>query len=187
LDDGRLAGHNTDGPGLVTDLTVNLGWLVTGKRVLILGAGGAVQGIVASLLSEQPECIDITNRTHQKAVDIAARVNDSRLQARHLQAKQKPHLNRSYDLVISGTSAGLDAGSDVIRLPSEIIGESTCCYDMIYANKLTPFLVWCQNCGCKELSDGLGMLVEQAGLAFQTWFNQSVETSDVIRQLRREL
>ena len=182
LADGRLVGHNTDGPGLVTDITVNLGWSLANKRVLIVGAGGAVQGIVASLLAEGPTMVDIVNRTHQRAIDIVMRENDDRLQARHLD-----ELDTAYDLVISGSSAGLETDSLAIELPGEIIGTDTRGYDMIYASGLTPFLRWCERNGAREYCDGLGMLVEQAALAFQIWFGQTVPTSEMIKQVRSEL
>ncbi|HIG42115.1 MAG: shikimate dehydrogenase [bacterium] len=182
LADGRLVGHNTDGPGLVTDITVNLGWSLADKRVLVVGAGGAVQGVAASLLAKGPATIDIVNRTHQRAIDIMIRENDDRLRARHLH-----ELGTAYDLVISGSSAGLETGSQAIELPGEIIGTNTRSYDMIYARELTPFLRWCRRNGAREYCDGLGMLVEQAALAFQIWFGQVVATSKVIKQVRGTL
>ena len=176
MPDARLRGDNTDGAGLVTDLVQNLGWEVAGCRVLVLGAGGAVSGILPSLVEAKPAKLHVHNRTHHKAVSLVTRqghplpkaVTDSQLEA-------------GYDLIISGTSAGL--ANEAIEVPVSIVATGSHCYDMIYGKEGTPFLQWCKAQADCETADGLGMLVEQAALAFQIWFGQMPNTKPVINAL----
>lgn len=174
-----LSGDNTDGAGLVRDIRSNLGWKIAGKRILVLGAGGAVSGVLPTLLAEGPTAIDIYNRTHDKAVALASRF-DSRVRA-----LDRHSLENAYDLIISGTSAGLS--EDKIDLPAQIVGKNTRCYDMIYGADATAFNRWAKLAGAGEMSDGLGMLVEQAAFAFQIWFDFKPDTREVIRALRAAL
>ncbi len=177
--DDTTIGDNTDGPGLVRDITRNLGWTIQGRKILILGAGGAVSGVLGSLLDEGPEAIQIYNRTAEKATALADRFNDSRLGA-----VDKASLEASYPLIINGTSAGLMGES--LDLPESIIGSGSQCYDMVYGPEITMFNRWCLESG-GETADGLGMLVEQAALAFKVWFDQDVKTGPVIQSLRASL
>ncbi|XOV86225.1 MAG: shikimate dehydrogenase [Pseudomonadota bacterium] len=172
---GELSGDNTDGAGLVTDLTQNLGWEIKGARILLLGAGGAVSGILPALQAERPASIDVMNRTRSKAEALANRFG--------IQVVDDP--GQAYDLVISGSSAGL-AGA-AVDLPLATISDATCCYDMIYGPGTTPFLSWAAAAGCVQTSDGLGMLVEQAALAFNCWFDVMPRTEPVIAGLRRTI
>ena len=187
-DEGRLKGDNTDGPGLVTDLTDNLGWTLAGKKILVLGAGGAVSGVLANLIKEQPDCVHLHNRTHETAQNLVERFRRFGLTGpEQLSAVSREALLDGYDLVINGTSAAL-AGQKKIELPSSIIGPSSCCYDMVYGDKALVFLDWARELGAQNLSDGLGMLVEQAALAFQIWFAKDLDTGPdtgpVIDELR---
>ena len=182
MKDGSLKGHNTDGPGLVADIKNSPGWSVANQRILVIGAGGAVQGVLDSLLAEGPARLDLCNRTHQKAEALVNRIEDDRLVARPID-----QLGESYDLVISGSSAGLDQNSATIDLPDCIVDQNSKCYDMIYARELTPFLLWCKQRGARRLLDGLGMLVRQAALAFEIWTGTKVETHSVINSLRNTL
>ncbi len=179
--DGRIIGYNTDGPGIVADIA-NQGWSISKKRMLIIGAGGAVQGVVGSLLAEDPKKIDIVNRTSEKATAIANRMADPRLEARTYE-----DLEEEYDVILSGTSAGLTGSSGTVQLPVRIVGKDTLCYDMIYGNEVTPFLKWCAEADCADTCDGLGMLVEQAALAFRIWFGEMTDTGYVINKLRESL
>ena len=176
-DDGTIVGDNTDGPGLVSDIQLNLGWTLENQRVLIVGAGGAIRGVIRDLMACNPAQVHIYNRTRSKAEDIADKVNDARL-------KSVIHgdLVEGYDLIINGTSAGLQGSA--LALPSSIITGSTRCYDLSYAKGLTSFLNWCSENGCMALSDGLGMLVEQAAKSFNIWFSEPVVTGSVIAALR---
>jgi shikimate dehydrogenase len=175
---GFIEGHNTDGLGLVKDITKNLQWILKNKRILILGAGGAVQGIIGSLLLERPTHIHIYNRTLSKAKALVDSFSSEKVLA-----IEENQLESDYDVIISGTSAGLD-GDAGDSLPAYIVGASTKAYDLIYSTRPTPFLRWAQNSGASECVDGLGMLVEQAAFAFEIWTNKQVVTSDVIKNLR---
>ncbi|MFP6807823.1 MAG: shikimate dehydrogenase [Pseudomonadales bacterium] len=183
MKDGLTRGDNTDGPGLVRDLTTNLGWQIKDMRVLVLGAGGAVRGVVPDLLAALPVSIHIFNRTYQRANIIAQNIADVRVQA-----VQKNQLEESYDLVINGTSAGLSAPmTDNALLPEFAIGQQTRCYDMIYGSSITTFNQWFRQISGGDIADGLGMLVEQAALSFRHWFSKEVETAPVIAALRKSL
>ena len=178
---GRLSGHNTDGLGLVRDIKHNLEWSLEGKRILVLGAGGAVSGILAPILEQRPSSLHIVNRTHSKAVALAKEYPGE------IQAIESSEVAGNYDLVISGSSAGLPSTSDSkseMLVPEEIIDEHTFCYDLIYSNTETPFLARCRELGAEQRADGLGMLVEQAALAFEIWFGKKPESTSVINKLR---
>ena len=176
---GRLSGYSTDGGGLIKDLRSNLGWKLAGKRILILGAGGAVSAVLPSLIAEQPATIDVFNRTHSRATELAARHGSI------VSAIEYNQLGSAYDIIISGTSAGLSGNR--VELPQFIIGKRTRCYDMIYSGATTTFNQWAMSAGCDECSDGLGMLVEQAALAFDIWFGFMPDTRIVVRSLRAAL
>ena len=177
---GMVTGDNTDGAGLVTDLVNNLGWELEGRRILILGAGGAVRGVLASLLSGDPASISLLNRTTSRAQVVASHFGDQRL------GVVEAHLDGApFDIVINGTSAGLNG--ELPDLPSHVIGAGTRCYDMSYGSTRTPFLAWAMRSGAVSLADGLGMLVEQAAKSFEIWFGLSVATAPVIERLRVNL
>lgn len=176
--DGKIFGDNTDGLGLIRDMTGNLGWEIEGRQILLVGAGGAASGVLPMLLAENPAQMHVYNRTFDKARELTARFST----AGNVTAVAAADLYEGYDLVINSTSAGL-AGEGV-DLPDHIVDSHTRCYDMIYDRQDTVFNAWCRDqAGC-EVADGLGMLVEQAGLAFQRWFAQRVETSSVIKEIR---
>lgn len=174
-----LKGDNTDGVGLVRDIRSNLGWKIADKRILVLGAGGAVSGVLPAMLAEGPAAIDIYNRTQERAVSLAAKFGS------RVRALDEDSLENAYDLIISGTSAGLSG--EEISLPTEVVGRHTRCYDMIYDSDATAFNRWAELAGCNETSDGLGMLVEQAAFAFDIWFDFKPNTREVIRALRAAL
>ena len=187
LDSGKLRGHNTDGIGLVQDLTHNLNWSLEGSRILILGAGGAVNGILDPILSQKPACIHIANRTYVKAEKLANQYPSE------VSAINIAQLSGKYDVVISGTSAGLPVkteNAEVVNnenlwVPENVIDSDTYCYDLIYSHDETPFIQRCRECGAKATADGLGMLVEQAAFAFEIWFGKRPESIPVITELRR--
>lgn len=179
-ENGRLMGNTTDGGGLIRDITGNLDWGIAGRRVLVIGAGGAVSGVLSDLLAEDPVCIHLYNRTTSKAAELGERFDDHRLSA-----AIAGDLETGYDLVINGTSAGL-SGDDV-DLPGKIISDDTRCYDMIYGPGITRFNSWCRDRAACEVSDGLGMLVEQAALAFEIWFGVLPSTAPVIESMRASL
>lgn len=175
---GRLTGDNTDGAGLVSDLCRNHGVALEGRRILILGAGGAVRGVLGPLLAGAPAELVIANRTLSKAEALADLFSRrGTLRAREFNAVQGP-----FDVVINGTSASL-AGS-LPPLPASVIGPNSLAYDMMYGNETTVFNRWALEQGAAVALDGLGMLVEQAAEAFYLWRNRRPDTGAVIRALR---
>jgi shikimate dehydrogenase len=184
MPDGKIYGDNTDGAGLLRDITHNLGWKIHGKRVLLLGAGGAVRGVIAPLLAEQPSRIVIANRTLEKAEALVKdfSVGKSAQEIKLLRASSLHIHARPFDIVINGTSASLQGAMP--DLDPAILNPNACCYDMMYGAQLTLFLQWAQRHGAKEVVDGLGMLVEQAAESFYLWRGVRPETKAVMEQLR---
>lgn len=181
LEDGSILGDNTDGAGLAADIQAQ-GWVLEGKSLLILGAGGAVRGVLQPLMSQSPSKIVIANRTLSKAQNIVGMYPDSD----NLTACSYSDLQgQQFDLVINGTSASL-AGA-IPELPAGVVGSSTCIYDMMYGSEPTAFLVWAEGQGATKLSDGLGMLVGQAAESFELWRGVRPETDIVITALRDAL
>lgn len=181
--DGALVADNTDGVGLVRDLTVNHDVALGGRRLLVLGAGGAVRGVLGPLLAERPMELVIANRTLAKAEALArlfAREADStRLGACGFETPAAP-----FDLIINGTSASLQG--DLPPLSAHVIGADTVVYDMMYSLQTTTFNQWALAQGATRVHDGLGMLVEQAAESFRVWRGVRPETAPVIEQLRTE-
>ncbi|MDJ0877575.1 MAG: shikimate dehydrogenase [Halieaceae bacterium] len=178
-DDGSILGDNTDGVGLVRDMVANLGWQIRGRQVAILGAGGAVRGVLEPLLREQPASLLIVNRTADKALSLAGEF--ARLGA--LEAGGYPLLEgRQFDLVINGTSASL--AGELPDLPDGLLNEKSCCYDMMYAPEPTAFMRWAAQHTAWAVSDGLGMLVEQAAESFYLWRGERPQTGPVLAELR---
>lgn len=173
----RLYGDNTDGTGLVRDIRQNLNWTIRQQRVLVLGAGGAVRGVLAPLLAEQPSQLVIANRTYEKARELAVLFADRGvpLFAENLQALRGP-----FDLVINAVSAGLSG--EMPALPAGLLAAQGKAYDMIYGD--TPFLRWATEQGAAATADGLGMLVEQAAESFSRWHGWRPQTAPVIAALR---
>lgn len=182
LDDGRLLGDNTDGAGLVRDLTVNAGIALRGQRILLLGAGGAVRGVLEPLLAEQPAELVIANRTVAKAEELARLFAD----LGPVVASGFDWLDVPFDLIVNGTSASL-AGELPPLAPSLIQPGHTVCYDMMYGKDTTAFNRWAQTQGAARTLDGLGMLVEQAAEAFHVWRGVRPDSAPVLAELRRQL
>lgn len=179
--DGRVLGDNTDGIGMVHDMH-NLGWELQGKRILILGAGGAVRGIMQPVLAEHPAQVVIANRTVSKAEELAAHFHD----LGDVQAYSFEQLaGESFDVVINGTSASLSG--DLPPLPNGLLNPNACCYDLMYGAEPTVFLKWAGEQGAVKLADGLGMLIGQAAEAFYLWRQIRPEVVPVITALRRQL
>ncbi len=161
---GGYLGANTDGIGLLRDLKKTLRLQLLNKKILIIGAGGATQGIVEPLLNENPAELMIANRTLSKAEAIAKHFQTvGKVQSCSLNQIPAKH----YDLILHATSAALQ--SDELELPAEIIGLQTCCYDLLYNDATTPFMQWAKNCGATNVVDGFGMLLEQAAESFYLW------------------
>ena len=182
LADGTLLGDNTDGAGLVRDLTVNAGFSLKGKRILVLGAGGAVRGALEPLLAEKPASVTIANRTVEKAEVLAELFSDLGPVA----ASGFDWLREPVDLIINATSASL-AGELPPIASSLIEPGKTLCYDMMYGKEPTPFCLWATEHGAGQVMDGLGMLAEQAGEAFYLWRGVRPDTAPALAELRRLL
>lgn len=182
-DDGTIVGDNTDGAGLVADLLHGNAWPIQGMKVLIVGAGGAVRGVLAPLLAEQPALVVLANRTVATAQQLArAFAPMGRLQACGFESI--PPL--PYDLVINATSAGLNG--EVPPVPATVfVRPDSRCYDMIYGASDTAFITWAKAAGCKHCSDGLGMLVGQAAESFYLWRGVRPPQASVIAALRADM
>ncbi|MFM1895658.1 MAG: hypothetical protein RLZZ385_732 [Pseudomonadota bacterium] len=178
---GSLCGDNTDGLGLITDLRINHGVTLKGKRILMLGAGGAVRGALAGLVDEAPLQITIANRTLEKAVQLQQEFRG----LANLLVCDYGDLDTAHDLIINGTSASLQG--EVPPLDARLVGPDTCCYDMLYAKGDTPFTAWGKMRGAGLVLDGLGMLVEQAAESFRIWRGIKPATPEVIEQVRTSL
>ena len=181
-EDGSVLGDNTDGCGLYRDITDNLGWEIAGKSVLVLGAGGAVRGVLEPLLAGNPKKIVVANRTVEKAQGLAEQFRD----LGDIVGCGFADLNgEPFDLVINGTSASLQG--DLPPLPSGLFTENGCSYDMMYGAETTVFNQWAKEQGVTRIADGLGMLVEQAAESFRLWRGIKPETKAVISDLRAQL
>ncbi len=181
-DDGRFIGANTDGIGLLRDLKKTLRVPIINTKILIVGAGGATQGIVEPLLNEQPAELIITNRTVSKADAITQQFKDvGNITSCGLDDIPK----HPFDLVLHATSAGLQGNN--VELPSEIVGPTTCCYDLLYSDQDTPFMAWAKNHHAGKVVDGFGMLLEQAAEAFYIWRGQRPDTGMAYHYFRPDL
>lgn len=180
--DGSLLGDNTDGAGLLNDLSNNAGISLTGLNILLLGAGGAVRGVLEPLLAQQPARLVIANRTEEKAAHLASLFADFGLvEVSHFEALQTP-----FDLIINGTSASLSGAVPPIPVLCVQAGH-TLCYDMMYSKEPTAFNRWALECGAARALDGLGMLVEQAAESFALWRGVRPETQSVLSLLREQV
>ncbi len=180
--DGSVAGDNTDGVGIVRDMIVNLGWTIAGRKVLVLGAGGAVRGVLELLLREQPQQLLVVNRTAQKAQQLAREFSQlGSIEGGGLELIGQ----RDFDLIINATSAGLSG--EMPELPSSLLNERSCCYDMVYGAEPTVFMRWAAHHAAWAVADGLGMLVEQAAESFYIWRGVRPETRPVIYRLREAM
>jgi shikimate dehydrogenase len=176
FENGDISGDNTDGAGLVHDLTVNLKQALGGKRILLMGAGGAARGVIGPLLAEQPAALVLANRTVGKAQQLAE------LFGGKFEAVSYEELaGQRFDIVINATAASLKG--ELPPLPEDIFNPGALAYDMMYGTE-TPFMAWARAHGAEKISDGLGMLVEQAAESFFLWRGVRPDTAAVIRLLR---
>lgn len=177
--DERLCGDTTDGVGLVRDLCDNHGIRIEGRRVLLVGAGGAARGVIEPLLAERPATLVIANRTPERAHELAAIFGG----LGPITGCGFGELSgRSFDLAINATAAGLTG--EVPPLPATVFAPGACAYDMMYGSEPTAFVRWSLAQGCARALDGLGMLVEQAAEAFFIWRGVRPDTAPVIARLR---
>ena len=177
--DEEIFGDNTDGVGLLRDLQSNLGLNLKDASILILGAGGAVRGIISPLLDAGPKSLMIANRTISKAKALADHFStQGPVRACRFQDMDSSPV---YDLVINATSAGLKG--ETPPYPEAAIGEHTICYDLSYSMKTTPFLSWAKEHGAARSVMGWGMLVEQAAESFFLWRGVRPDTAAVLKQI----
>jgi shikimate dehydrogenase len=182
FDGDRVMAENFDGVGLVRDVTHNLGCALKGKRVLVLGAGGATRGALLPFLAEQPAELVVANRTVTKAQELAA------IGASHAKSNSKVRActyaeldGQTFDVVFNATSASLKA--ELPPVPASVFTGCVLAYELAYGKGLTPFLRLAQNAGVKQLADGVGMLAEQAAEAFEWWRGVRPDTRAVIDTL----
>ncbi len=179
LEGDAILGDNTDGAGLVRDIVANLGFALAGKRVLLIGAGGAARGVIMPLLEREPRMLAIANRTQERACGLQQRFagfgNIVAIDYTDLHGEQ-------FDLVINATSAS--PKGELPPLPNGIFSGKSLAYDMMYGSGHTPFLQFAKMQGLARLADGIGMLVEQAAESFFVWRGIRPETAAVIEMLR---
>jgi shikimate dehydrogenase len=176
----ELVGDNTDGTGLMRDLTENLGFLVGGKTILILGAGGATRGILQPLLAAAPAAVLIANRTPTRG-DALVRLFKDLGAVRAISLDAIP--DTPFDLIVNATSAALRGES--LTIPRETVSSATLCYDMSYGKGDTPFTTWATAAGAGQAVKGWGMLVEQAAESFLVWRGVRPDTRPVLQALTR--
>ena len=176
---------NTDGAGLVRDIETNQGVALRGKRVLLLGAGGAVRGVIGPLLLREPLALVVVNRTHATAVELVGHYA-AQYPVTALTAEQLVATGQRFDVVINATSASL---SGALPLPQDaaIFAPDALAYDMMYGKAPTVFLQWAGQHGAARTCDGLGMLVEQAAESYVQWRGVLPPAAPVMAQLRAEL
>ena len=174
-----ILGDNTDGAGLVRDITDNLNVPINGKRILLMGAGGAARGVILPLLQQKPATFAVANRTPQKAMDLK---NQFIQYGQITGGDYNQFSGQSFDIIINATSASLN--DTLPELPSGIFATNALAYDMMYNSEPTRFLKYAAQQGAKHLADGIGMLVEQAAESFFLWRGIRPETKDIITHLK---
>jgi shikimate dehydrogenase len=186
FDGGRIRADNTDGAGLIRDITGNLGFSIAGQRLLLMGAGGAARGALQPLLAQQPAILTIANRTAEKALQLAEayRYHPSAASSVLSGLRYDELAGHHFDLLINATSSSLQG--ELPPLPAGVFADASLAYDMMYGKGLTPFLAFAQFQGAARLADGLGMLVEQAAESFFLWRGVRPETRPVIELLRKQ-
>lgn len=176
FDADGVFGDNTDGIGLVNDITLNLGVQLAGRRVLLLGAGGAARGALTALAESRPTALFVANRTASRARALAAELGGAT-------GGGFEDTEGSYDAVINATAASLASALPPLR--EGVFAPGALAYDMMYGDGAKPFLDWARAHGAARVTDGLGMLVEQAAESFFLWHGKRPETRSVVAKLRR--
>ena len=178
FDEDSIYGDNTDGIGFVRDIANRLEFKVPGSAILVLGAGGGVRGLIASLLEERPKWIAVANRTHGRAQELADEFGVEAIRLDEIPAEH-------FDLIVNGTSSSLN--HDAPAIDPETFDDCALAYDLVYAPEATPFMRLAQRGGAHAVADGLGMLIEQAAESFLFWRGVRPDTAPVYRELRRIL
>ena len=172
-DDATLLGDNTDGAGLIRDLRYNHRVSLHGKRVLLLGAGGAARGVLAALVEEKPALVHVANRTAARAEKLAERFVTQGVRGGGFDT-----VRGSFDLVLNATAASMSG--EMPPLPRDCLGPQAICYDFYYSDRPTVFMLWAEREGAGRVLDGWGMLVEQAAEAFQLWRGVRPDTQELL-------
>nr|WP_107688615.1 shikimate dehydrogenase [Neisseria wadsworthii] len=175
LPDGRIRGDNTDGIGLVKDIVENHAIGLTDKKILLLGAGGAVRGVIRPLLDQSPHSLTIANRTFSKAQALGDKFGIKAVEFDKLPPNH-------YDIIINGTSGSLSG--QVPDIQPDVFSRCILAYDMVYGSEPTAFLTFAQNAGAQHTADGLGMLVAQAAFSYELWRSFSPEIRPVIEWMK---
>ncbi len=178
FDGNDIVADNFDGMGLVTDVQKNLGMALKGKRVLMLGAGGAVRGALLPFLQAAPQTLVLANRTQSKALALA---HDFSAVGKVEGCSYEDLAGNRFDIVLNATSASLTGALPPV--PASVFGPDTLAYELVYGKGLTPFLKLAKGAGATRLADGVGMLVEQAAEAFAWWRGVRPDTGAMIRRL----
>jgi shikimate dehydrogenase len=181
FEDGKVYAENFDGVGLVRDLVHNLACALKGRRVLILGAGGATRGALLPLLAEQPGELVIVNRTVAKAVELAVLAQQHQTSRVPVKGLGYDDVQGAFDVVLNASSSSLTA--ELPPLNAGVFAPGCLAYDLTYGKGLTPFLQLAQQAGVTRLADGVGMLAEQAAEAFAWWRGVRPNTAEVIQKL----
>ena len=185
FDGEHIYGENTDGLGLVTDLVSNAGFSLQGRRILLIGAGGASAGVLGPLLTQKPHCIWVANRSVDKANHLVARHTSlAEMEGVDCQAFGLTHeaiLSQSFDLVINASSSSLQQAA--LPVPATVLQPNGLACDLMYGPAAQGFLEWARAHGT-EARDGLGMLVEQAAASFHLWRGVQPPTQQVLAELR---
>jgi shikimate dehydrogenase len=185
FDGEHIYGENTDGLGLVTDLVSNAGFSLQGRRILVIGAGGASAGVLGPLLTQKPHCIWVANRSVDKANHLVARhASLAEMEGVDCQAFGLTHeaiLSQSFDLVINASSSSLQQAA--LPVPATVLQPNGLACDLMYGPAAQGFLEWARAHGT-EARDGLGMLVEQAAASFHLWRGVQPPTQQVLAELR---
>jgi shikimate dehydrogenase len=178
FDGDTIVGDNTDGVGFVRDVTGRHDFRIAGAAILVLGAGGGVRGLVASLLEEKPKWIAVANRTHGRAQELADEFGVEAIRFDEIPAEH-------FDLIINGTASSLN--HEAPQIDPETFDDCVLAYDLVYAPAPTPFMRLAERSGARRVTDGLGMLIEQAAESFCLWRGVRPDTAAVYRELRRQL
>ena len=175
-------GDNTDGEGLIRDLRDNFDIEVRGRRILLLGAGGAARGVIGPLLAQNPAELVLSNRNPWKPEALAEHFKPVGVvrPCTHLALK-----GDRFDLIINATSAG--HSGEMPRLPGQLLAEGGACYDLSYGSAHAPFHAWAESQNASLIADGIGMLAEQAAVAFELWNGVLPRTDALIAVLRKAL
>jgi shikimate dehydrogenase len=173
-----IIGDNTDGIGFVRDVTGRLKVAIEDSSILVLGAGGGVRGLIGSLLDEKPRWIAVANRSHERAIELAEEFG---VEAIHFDEVPAEH----FDIVINGTASSLSNAAP--KIDPETFDDCKLAYDLVYDARPTPFMQLARQGGAAKVSDGLGMLVEQAAESFLLWRGVRPQTAAIFLELRRRL